>query len=784
MRTESKRSTRRAVALLALLFGAHALVALGVALYFVPLPERLTVGGSAVVEYRNGVPAHVFLAADERWRIPVTRDDVDPAYVEALVRFEDKRFFEHSGVDPLAIARAVWLNVSVGRRTSGASTLTMQLVRVLEPRPRTYVSKVVEVFRATQLELHLSKDEILAAYMTFAPFGRNIEGVEAASLSYFGHRATELSAAEIATLLAVPQNPNRRFPSAANVERLTAARARIANFLAAEGKLPVGEGEEASTVLEQIAATQVPSSLQPFARDIPHVATWLRARHPERLRLATTIDGGIQRTAERSAAARRESAMKHGIADAAVVVVEQSTGDVVALVGGFDFWAANHGAQIAAFDVPRSTGSLLKPLIFALAVERGLAHPGQLVEDIPIEIGSYVPHNYSGNFDGLVRLDAALSRSLNIPFVRLLNELGVDAMLSALRACGAAHLAADPSYYGLNAAVGGVDLTSLEVAALYAMLAGKGDTLEPRVLLEQPADVAAKISDGARWLTRRALRQRDRPGFDRRRVNPGATPIWWKTGTSYGHRDAWAAGGSEHYTAVVWMGNLNNRSSPALIGADRSAPLLFDVLEGIEYRDGAHSDPRPSDLTEVEVCAYSGHVPTDACTERVQVWSPQGAVPTARCPYHTAVDVDVETKLALVPSCRAGRAYETQSFVVWPARVRRYMQDGGRAGSSMPDLAPHCGTHVGAKPPTIVSPRAGQTLVLRAGIDASEQEVPLEADASIASAELSWFVDGVFVATARADARVWWTPTVGEHELLVMDAAGNVARQAMVVTSP
>ena len=768
----------------AVALGVVAAALLAAALWAAPLPDRLNDRHSTVVYYANEMPAHVFLSEDDRWRVASTLDDVDPAYVDALLRFEDKRFYDHFGVDPIAVARAAWLNLAFGRRMSGASTITMQLVRVLEPRPRTYLSKAIEAVRAMQIEMRLSKEEILAAYLTFAPYGRNLEGVEAASLAYFGHSASELSPAEIATLLAVPQNPNIRYPTAENQSRLREARDEIAAWLLEEEMLPLGppearvSGEEALAMVE---ATAVPEELRAFPREMPHVAYWLREKHPDDGRIYTTIDAGVQLVAERVVANHRDRAWQDGIDAASVVVVDHATGEVKALVGNFDFFAERPGSQIPAFDVARSPGSLLKPLIFALAIERGLTHPSHLVLDVPQTFGQYSPNNYDGRFRGLVRLDEALSRSLNVPFVRLLNDIGVDELTGVLRLMDAQHLSTEPGHYGLSAAIGGVEVTPLEVAGFYAALAGDGRYRPARVVSEARAASLPVVSAGTAWLTRKALRMRDRPGYNRRKVNPDAPQIWWKTGTSYGHRDAWAAGGGSRYTAVAWLGNLDHRGSAALVGADRAGPVLFDVLEAIDFDDDGRRDPRPSDLTQVHVCSYSGHVATDACDHTETAWAPERDVPVEKCPYHVRIDVDTKTGEALVPACRAGREWESKSYVVWPATVRRFMSDRQRVGPEVPALAEGCGTHAASKPPRIVSPPHGQTIVLRRHVDADQQEIPLEAETDFATAELSWFVNGVFLGSASADDRIWWTPSPGKHELVVMDAAGHATRRLVRV---
>lgn len=768
--------------------GLLAALGLVVAAYLVPLPDRLVASDSTVVSWRDGSPAHVFLSSDDRWRIDVPLGEVDPDYVDALVRFEDKRFYEHPGVDPIAITRSAAVNVMHGKRLSGASTLTMQLVRLLEPRPRTYRSKVVEAFRAMQLELHMSKDEILSHYLRFAPYGRNIEGIEAASLAYFGHRSNELSADEIATLLAVPQNPNSRYPSPDNVEALERSRNEIARWLFDEGGLRKGnDGEQVSDrdFLEQLVESPVPSNLRDFPRHIPHVAFWLKAEHPDEERIDTTLDSGLQRIAEQALERRRDMARSSNIHHASVVVLDHRTGEVEALVGNFAF-DDSPGSQLPSFDLPRSTGSLLKPLIYALAIERGVAHPEQLVVDIPFRTGSYTPSNFDGEFRGLVRLEDALSESLNVPFVHLLSTIRLDPFMEYLTMMGAESLNYAPGWYGLSAAVGGVEMTPLEIAGVYGALANEGVWHLPVVRKDgregrrddQRVPIQA-FAPGATWLTRETLRIRDRPDLptgptERRRLG-----IHWKTGTSYGHLDAWAAGSGQSRTAVVWMGNHDRTPSVGLVGSRRSAPLLFDLLEAIETE--APDEVRPDDLVEIEICSYSGHLATDSCPHRKEAWALEDAVPVEPCPYHELVDVDVETGLSLAPNCRAGRDYRRESFLVWPSSVRRHLGKRYRYSDRIPPLMEGCDPVGSERPPHIVSPPAGHELVLIPGLRPDEQEVPLEAEASQSGRNVSWFVNGEFIASAAPHQRVWWTPSPGQHEVVVMDESGRASKREIVV---
>ncbi len=753
------------------------------AAHLVPLPTRLTTPASPVLRYRDGTPFYVFLSPDEKARIAPRPGDVAPKYVEALLRLEDKRFRWHPGFDPIALGRAFAKNVLRGRRVSGGSTITMQLARILEPRPRTLRSKVIEIARAVQLTLRLSKTEVLDAYLTFLPFGRNLEGVEAAAYAYFGHGAAALTALEIATLLAVPQDPNDRYPAPKNAARLAFARDRIAGRLG----------------LAVVRDTPPPLRLRPFPHQAPHAAFWLKARGAADS--PTSLDGGVQKLVENLVRAVERATKNQGVKDVGVVVVEHETGLVRGLVGGFDFFATESGAQYPAFAVPRSPGSALKPFLYAAAIDRGIALPEQLVEDVPRSYGGYGPKNYDGRYAGLVDLERALSQSLNVPFVTLLERLGIERFVGMLVSAGATRLAAMPGKLGLSSAVGGLEMNALELAGLYAALARDG-AYRPLAFAE-PAGAGAGPSPevfapdlplfapGAAWLTRRALRLRDRPDFPRRR-DFARLPrnVFWKTGTSFGHRDAWAIGAGHRYTAAVWFGNVDHAASFALVGADLAAPLLFDVLEGLETpEDRLVLDFRPDDLAEVSVCAYSGHIPGPGCRHAVPAMALRSAVPTTVCPFHVELAVDVRTGLATGPSCVEAKGVpfvtERRRFMVWPTSVKRYLSEVHRLLPEPPALHPAClATQGDAKARlAISSPRAGHAVILIPGLSPDRQEIPLEAETDSLAQSLSWFVDGAFLGRFPPSERVFWTPTPGEHEIAVADGLGLVASRRLEVRS-
>jgi penicillin-binding protein 1C len=730
-------------------------ITVGVLVHVVPLRSDFFPRGSVVVEYRDGSTAFVFLSPDEKWRIHRELEEIDPAYVESLIRLEDKRFYDHGGVDLLALARATAQNVASGEIVSGASTLTMQLVRMREPRPRTVASKLIECFRALQIEARYDKAEILALYLTHVPYGRNVEGVEAAALSYFGHRADALSKEEIATLLAVPQSPNARYPSARNLERLRRARDSIA------ARLDLGPIDSAP-----------PDRLTAFPRMAPHAARWLRAEHPHATRLRTTLDRSAQLLAEKTLSAERARLPSLGIHNAAAVVIDHREAELRALVGNIDFWDAEHGGQIAGFDRPRSPGSALKPFIYALAIDRGLALPEHLVLDVPVEYGTYSPDNYDGEWSGLVTMEEALSRSLNVPFVNLLSQLGVDRFVGNLSMWGADSLVDRPGFYGLSAAIGGLELTPLELAGMYAALADQGSHRAPAILAaREPVEPLPAFSASAAWLTRRALAIRDRPDFPARRSLMRAPKnIHWKTGTSYGHRDAWAAGSNGTFTVVIWTGNFDNTPSVHLVGADAAGPILFDLLEALGQ--AGEESPPPRDLIRIQVCSFSGRLPGPGCEHTRQILARRKHVPTERCPYHLSADVDRKSGLALGPSCRAGHDYERRSFLSFPSTLARYLAPELKRLPGPPDLAPEC-RPIARSTPRIVSPGPGKTVVLMQGVDPGDQEVPLAAEGG--GARASWFVDGRYLGTLPMHERMWWVPEPGDHEVVVTDEAGASA---------
>jgi penicillin-binding protein 1C len=506
----------------------------------------------------------------------------------------------------------------------------------------------------------------------------------------------------------------------------------------------------------------------------------LRQRYPQQAVIRSTLDAGAQRLVERTVALRTRELHDKTIFGGAVVVADHATREVIALAGNLDFDDTKHGGQIAMFDRRRSPGSTLKPFLYAMAIDRGFALPGYLVADVPNQYGTYRPRNFDNDFAGLVTLREALSKSLNLPFVDLLARIGVEHFLGDLDRMGVSGARAVPGTYGLSMIVGSIELTPLEIAGLYVTLAQDGAHAPLRLVAGDPIVPPVRIfAPGAAHLTRQALSEKDRPDFPRRRDVTVPSDIHWKTGTSFGYRDAWSVGSGPRYTAVVWTGNVDNRPAVELVGSEAAGPILFDVLEGLSDRTRKTAAvSTPGDLTEIEVCGYSGHIATDACPSRVRVSALLHAVPTQPCPFHHAYEVDRESGHAILPACRKpGHDYEQKTFVVLPSSVTAWMRDRHRVLPEAPVFDANCVADAG--PPIMVTPSENQIITLIPGMPERNQSIPFTV--STRAATVSWFVDGALIGSGPASERVFWTPTRGKHEIVVADATGRKARRRLEV---
>jgi penicillin-binding protein 1C len=755
---------------------------------------------STAVYDRDGRLLRLTLAADGRYRLPVPLERISPRLVEAVLLHEDQHFFLHPGVNPGSVLRGAWRTFVVRDRRIGASTITMQLARRLHGiDSRAAGGKLLQLLRALELEARHSKREILEAYLNLVPYGGNVEGVGAASLVYLRREAAELTLAEALTLAVVPQSPARRTPRAGNA---ALAAARMDLF----GRWRARHGASAAEVAALAAPLAAGSTRDlPFAA--PHAVQALLARPAgaARTRISSSIDLRRQRLLEgrvRDYVARQR---RLGIVNAAALLVDVRDLSVVASVGSVDFDDATIAGQVDGTRARRSPGSALKPFVYGLAFEQGLLHPLSVLKDAPQAFGGHSPENFDGEFAGPLTAQEALVRSRNVPAVAVGLQLRAPGFHAFLRAGGVAGLA-DAAHYGIALYLGGAEVTMRELAALYAMLANGGSWAPLRDEFAAPQDRAGApapaldptapsrrlLGEPAAWVTLEMLAANPRPAqaFANSAVRTGG-PVYWKTGTSNGFRDAWSVGVFDHYVLVVWIGNFDGRPNPAFVGVQVAAPLFFQLVDALRATRPAGAADRPDSMLQppaplrrVEVCADSGDLPNAWCPRRAETWYLPGVSPIRVSTLHRALRVDRRSgRLACADAPQAATRLEVFEF--WDSDMLELFERAGLPRRRPPPPDPACAPDAidDARAPQITSPLDGVAYLLReAAGAAAPAPLALRATTPGEVEALYWFVDGAFVGRGSRERAVEWLPQApGRYQLRVVDDAGRGARRELVV---
>jgi penicillin-binding protein 1C len=700
--------------------------------------------------------------------------------VMAVLEHEDRWYRYHPGVNPVAIVRAAISNLRAGRVVSGASTITMQLARLTDPQPRSYTHKLRQAYRALQYESIYSKDEILEMYLNLAPYGRNIEGVAAAARAYFGKPPGTLSVAEAALLAILPQSPAAHDPIA-HPQQALAARNGLIDRLERRG------GIDQRTAVES-RQRPLPTELQPLPFQAPHFSEWVWQCFPHVYNAHTTLDAGLQISAQACLSDHVRALRRLGIGQGAAVILDAENAELLAMIGSADFFDSLQAGQVNGAIAARSPGSTLKPFVYALAFDRGLATPGTLIEDVPVTFGTYAPQNYDGRYEGVMTAARALQTSRNVPAVMLsaaLEREGRGGLHAFLRQAGIGSLYRPAEHYGLSLVLGGGEVTLLELAGAYATLARQGVYKELRVLApgsrgtEASGDtsrICTLVSREAAYLVLQVLAGVARPDFDAVwRAGAHQVPIPWKTGTSYGHRDAWAVGIAGRYVVAVWLGNFDGSGCTQLVGHDVAGPLLFALIDLLPTHEPGSWHNLPPRLGRREVCALSGAPAAEACPERRWEDYIVGVSPARPCQLHRAVMVDTKTGYAVCSRCRVSGQWETRTVLWWPPQVAAFLAADGADENPIPAHNPLCAVGGQGEEPHIISPQDGMEYHLRCGVPLVDQRLPLVAWLSRASSEIYWFVDGVLLWKGRPDEEVFMNPSPGIHRLTVMDDAGRSA---------
>jgi penicillin-binding protein 1C len=674
---------------------------------------------SRTVLDREGRVIFLTTTRDGRLRLPVTMDRISPALLEATLEMEDRRFFQHHGVEGKSLLRAAW-GVLSGQKLGGGSTITMQLSRLhWRLHTRSCMGKLEQLFRAIQLERHYSKLEIAAAYFTLAPYGGNVEGARAASFRWCGQAASGLTLREAASLSAIPQSPGTRRPRPGGNALLAAAQARLMTRLRAAHGEPPNE-LDAEFHLEPT----------PIPREAPHLARRRLLEEPKALTVSTSIDLGQQHAAELAIRDFLERWRPQGLRNAAAILLHAPTRQIHASVGSADFHDPGISGQVDGTRAGRSPGSTLKPFIYALALDAGLIQPQTLLDDAPRRFSGYNPENSDRNFLGPIAAAEALRLSRNVPAVDLAYRLPDGGLEAFLRASGVDLPQRDE---GLALAIGATEMSLEQLAGLYAGLA------DPR---------GGKISPAAAWLTLEALRCKE----------PGAPAgLSCKTGTSNGFRDAWACGVIGDWVLCVWVGHFDGRGMPGLFARETAAPLLWQMATKLKLPANRQDESRPPDVTQVKVCGVSGDLPGKHCPHCRDGWFIGGVSPITSCQVHQKTDGPV--------------------VEVWSAERLAQFRKAGFPRASSPLATTHPATRQSTRhgpPPRIVSPQTALTYYIQASAP-QQSRLLLQANAAPGTLQIHWFAANRYLGASPPAEPLPWQPAAGDYELQAMDDAGRVA---------
>lgn len=718
-------------------------------------PLREAAGLSSAVYARDGRLLRLALAPDEQYRLWVPLAEIDPRLQQAVLLYEDRWFYWHAGVDPVALLRAAAATYT-GSSRRGASTISMQLARRLyRIQSQSPAGKLRQVAAALWLEACYSKRELLEAYLNLAPYGGNIEGVGAASLIYFKKRAAQLSLPEILSLAVIPQNPRKR--GGVQPADLQAARTR----LAAVWRARHGDAVTAAPVLASVKTL-------PFLA--PHLTDrLLREQHGGEI--FSGLDLRAQQSLERIIAQFVDNRRGVGVANASAMLLDRDSGEVRALVGSNGYFDVAIAGQVNGTEAKRSPGSTLKPFIYGMALDQGLLHPATILKDTPTAFGPFSPENFDGRFVGPIAAQDALVRSRNVPAVALASKLNNPNLYDFLKNAGVTRLASE-QHYGLSLALGGGEVTMEELARMYLMLANRGLMLPVRhrkLAGGAHQDAPRLLSEEAAFVTMQMLRTNQRPDTG----EVAMPPVAWKTGTSWGFRDAWTAGVFGRHVLVVWVGNFDGSGNPAFVGIQTAAPLFFRIVDSLRAQglDKPEPDgPPPKGVTRIEVCTASGDLPNDLCTERSSTWFIPGKSPIRISQLHRAVVVDAVTG---APTCARGPGTRTEVFEFWPTDMQRLFREAGmprRQPPKLPECADAADTAEGDGP-AIVAPNKATTYTVRLS-----KPVPLALRANALGAHdtLFWFANGGLVGKGRPGEALAWTPAAaGRVQLRVVDQQGR-----------
>ena len=749
---------------------------------------------SIVLEDKNGELLSARIAADGQWRFPEA-DSLPDKFIQCITTFEDKRFFSHPGVDLLGFGRAMIQNIKNRRIVSGGSTLTMQVIRLSRKnKARSVWEKIIEMIMATRLEFRYSKDKILQLYAGHAPFGGNVVGLNTACWRYYGKNPSLLSWGEAALLAVLPNSPSLLHPGK-NRDLLLQKRNRLLDRLLAQGIID-------QTTMELSKLESIPAKPLPLPDITPHLLNkiskeYLSKKEHRQSKVTTTIDVYLQNQVQAIVQRHHARLKENEIHNLAAVVIDLRSNEVRAYIGNVKGAGAAYGEAVDIANAPRSTGSILKPFLYAMAVEEGTTLPNGLIKDIPTILKGYRPENYSKKFNGAVPAKEALYRSLNIPFVRLLQRHGVEKFHHGLQKMHFNTINQPASHYGLTLILGGAETTLWEVTNAYG---GMGKTLDhfynnsgqydptdfdaasyivstkptnPPKLKEFPTQLSA----AGIWFTLEAMKEVKRPNSQGQwQYFESSQPIAWKTGTSFGFRDAWAVGLTPDYAVGVWVGNADGKGRPGLVGVQAAAPVLFDIFELLPNSDSWFSPPY-DEMVRASVCKQSGYLAAPICPVD-SVWTPRRGLESTPCQYHHWIHLDPTEQYQVNASCEPVGNIINRPWFVLSALEEYYYKPQHPNYLPLPPFREDCrGTQKASAVMELIYPKEVAKIFLPVDLNGKVQSTIFKAVHKRKNATIYWHIDEEYIGKTIDIHHQELHPTIGKHLLTLVDEEGNRLEQ-------
>ncbi|WP_034042529.1 penicillin-binding protein 1C [Wocania ichthyoenteri] len=762
-----------------------AIIAALLIVYYFCLPNQLFKDPtSTVITSSNNELLGAQIAKDGQWRFP-ENDSIPEKFKTCIIQFEDEYFYKHPGFNPISIFKALRDNIKSGEVKRGGSTITQQVIRLSRKgTKRTYFEKFKEIILATRLEFRESKNQILSYYTSHAPFGGNVVGLDAASWRYFNRGANDLSWAESATLAVLPNAPSLIYPGK-NQEHLLTKRNRLLKKLLEK------------TVIDSLTynlsiVEGLPQKPYPLPQTAPHLLQKTTKYHYGK-RIKTTINTQLQKQVNSIVKNHYNQLSQNEIYNAAVLVLDVKTRQVLAYVGNTPT-DKTHQKDVDIIDKPRSTGSILKPFLYAAMLDAGDILPNTLVADVPTQFGSYNPENYNKTYDGVVPVSRALSRSLNVPSVRMLQSFGLDRFHHYLKALNLKDLKYNANHYGLSLILGGAESNLWDLCKSYAALSStlnhfsetsseyfSNEFCEPTFLASENINFGKKTTDktlfdtASIYLTYNSLKEVNRPESDESwEFFDSSKQIAWKTGTSFGFRDAWAIGTTKDYVVGVWVGNADGEGRPGLVGVETAAPILFDVFDVLPNSDWF---AKPFDeMQEVEICKESGYRASQNCADTETQFIQISGLKTKPCPYHVLIHLDKAEKFQVNSSCEDISNITHKSWFVLPPLMAYYYKTKNPFYRPIPKFRDDC---LGDNTITMefIYPKENNSIFLPKDFDGNTNDLVLKIAHSKPESTLFWYLNDTFLGSSKDIHEFAMKPKQGEHLITVVDEFGNEAKR-------